>query len=89
MPWPVRHKVYLTLVTGTIFSWMQPIHDFAQQADEINISHLIVPAHIVRLPQRPSSHHSPQRSAVIFDMQPVSDVFPFAIHGYRLVAQAL
>lgn len=57
--------------------------------DEVDVSLLVVAADVVGLARGAFFNDLEQRSAVVFDVQPVADVFAFAINGDRFASQTL
>lgn len=56
--------------------------------DEVDVSLLVVAADVIGLAGGAFFNDLEQRSAVVFDVQPVADVFAFAIDGDRFSSQA-
>lgn len=57
----------------------------ADQFDDIDVFHLVVPTDVVHLSLSPLLKDEVDRFAVILHIQPVADVLPRAVDGERLI----
>ena len=58
------------------------------QARDVDVSPLVVAAHVVHLADSPRVQNHVHRPAVILDMQPVAHIFPVAVDRERLTPQS-
>lgn len=65
------------------------VHEVADEVDEVDVSLLVVAADVVGLAGSAFFNDGEQGAAVVFDVQPVANVFAFAINGDRFSSQAL
>ena len=68
--------------------WAHLVHYTAKHLYQFDILAFVIAADIVGLPHPTFSYYRIERFGVIFDVEPVADVFTFAVDGNRLAAQA-
>ena len=72
----------------SIQHWPFVIKNLTKRANELNILTFVITSDVVTLPYPALGQDGVQGLSVVFDVEPVADVFALAVDGYRLASEA-